>query len=122
MAESRLHRRARRLLRRGYRVGQPFGEALVVVDTVMGGNVRIKDGPAIGREVDAFVEAPEGYRVAVEFNYRHRVDQTKISLLREDGRYPILEVDLVDTLADSTDHDLLEGPGTPGRSRCKLRN
>ena len=81
MPESELHRRARGLLRRGDRVGQPFGEALVVVGTEEGGNVRIEDGPAKGRVFDAFVEAPEGYRVGVEFHYRSKVSEEKIALL-----------------------------------------
>ncbi len=80
-------------MRRGDRVGQPFGEALVVVGTEDEGSTRIKDGPARGREIDVFVEAPEGYWVGVEFNYRHKTGDDKIALLKQDGRYPILEVD-----------------------------
>ena len=106
MPESKLHKRARRLLRPGDRVGQPFGEALTIVDTVDGGNVRIKDGPAKGREVDAFTVAPEGYRVAVEFKYKNKVAADKIELFKKDGRYPVLEVDLLDRLTDSSDDEL----------------
>ena len=106
MSESELHRRARGLLRRGDRVGQPFGEALVVVGTEQEGNVRIEDGPAKGRVFDAFVEAPEGYQVGVEFNYRHKVEEEKIAQLKEDGRYPVLEVDLSERLGCATDDEL----------------
>ena len=106
MPESELHRRARGLLRRGDRVGQPFGEALVVVGTEEGGNVRIEDGPAKGRVFDAFVEAPEGYLVGVEFHYRSKVSEEKIALLEEDGRYPVLEVDLLEKLGSATDDEL----------------
>ena len=106
MPESELHRRARGLLQRGDRVGQPFGEALVVVGTEEGGNVLIEDGPAKGRVFDALVEAPEGYLVGVEFHYQSKVSEEKIALLKEDGRYPVLEVDLLERLGGATDDEL----------------
>ncbi len=121
MAESELHKRARRLLQRGDRVGQPFGEALVAVDTDARG-VRIKDGPAKGKAVDAFVEAPEGYRVGLEFHYRHKVGAAKIALLKEDGRYPVLEIDLFQGLNDASDDELRQYiVGWPGSHRFTRR-
>ena len=87
-------------------MGQPFGEALVIVGAEDGGGIRIKTGPAKGREIDAFVEAPEGYWVGVEFNYRHKTGDDKIALLKKDGRYPILEVDLSDWLDKASDDGL----------------
>ena len=45
MAESEFHKRARRLLRPDDRISQPVGGALLVVDTEIGGNVLIKEGP-----------------------------------------------------------------------------
>ena len=108
MAESDLHKRARRLLRSGDRVGQPVGEAMLVVDTVIGGNVLIREGPAKGRQVDAFAVPPEGFKVAVEFKYRHPVSNEKIDLLVKDGRYPVLEIDLPERLLTATDDELRE--------------
>ena len=72
-----LHQRARELLRAGDQVCQPFGEPLAVIGCAANGNYQIPDGPARGRLVDALVEAPEGYWVAVEIYYTHRVPHDK---------------------------------------------
>ena len=120
MPESELHKRARQVLRPGDRVGQPYGEALEVLDTVDSGNVQIKDGPAAGRSVDTFVEAPEGYRVAVEFNYKHKVGPDKIAELKKDGRYPVLEVDLSEWLANASDDELRQY--IAGHQKCNRFN
>ena len=45
MAESELHKSARRLLRSDDRIGQLVGEALLVVDTEIGGNDLIREAP-----------------------------------------------------------------------------
>ena len=106
MPESHLHKRVSAYPTIGDGLGQPFGEALEVVDALRP-NTAIKRGKAKGLRPDRRVLTRDGILVAVEYRYGSPVPQDKLNRLITE-RVPVLEIDIRNIGAEPSDAEIRE--------------
>ena len=105
MSETKLHKRAQQVLRKGDKIGLSSGDTITIG--------RILENPSYSGHVntkklraDLAIETTDGVTVYIELNYTHAVDDKKLSRISQIGIHNVVEIDLSEKCWGYSDEEL----------------